>query len=67
MKSPATSKFIHESNYYASAEILGNLDFIEKEMPNIKHQFDEIDLITYFTGKRYLLSKFLIEVTENLP
>ena len=56
MKSPATSKFIHESNYYASAEILGNLTFIEKEMPNIKHQFDEIDLITYFTGKRYLAS-----------
>ena len=56
MKSPATSKFIHESNYYASAEILGNLDFIEKEMPNIKHQFDEIDLITYFTGKRYRAS-----------
>ena len=53
MKSPATSKFIHESNYYASAEILENLNFIEKEMPNIKHQFDETDLITYFTGKRY--------------
>ena len=54
MKSPATSKFIHESNYYASTEILENLNFIEKEMPNIKHQFDETDLITYFTGKRYL-------------
>merc|ERR1719216_474047 len=53
LNSPAihtTSKFIDKSNYYASAEILGNLNFIEKEMSNLKRQFDEIDLITYFTG-----------------
>ena len=57
MKSPATSKFIDESNYYASAEILGNLNFIEKEMSNIKCQFDETDLITYFTGIAVCLQK----------
>ena len=58
---PAKSRFTEHINYFASADVLDNVDFFVDSLPFLSRQYDERDFLLYLTsnnpGSRFKMLK----------
>ena len=53
----AKSRFTSHPNYFATADVLNNVNFFVDSLPYFTHQYDEEDFILYLTSNQGSITK----------
>ena len=62
---PAKSRFTEHINYFASADVLDNVDFFVDSLPFLSRQYDERDFLLYLTSNNPGSQFNMLKVNKN--